>query len=58
MGGVCGDGTLFTDGPYGEGWEWDDLSDDYAPQISALEANEGIVTVTLSPGRGPGTWRR
>ena len=53
-GGVCGDGTLFSDGPYGEGWEWDDLSDDYAPQISALEVNEGFVTAHVTAGAEPG----
>ena len=53
-GGVCGDGTLFTDGPYGDGWEWDDLSDDYAPQISALEVNEGIVSVHVTAGKSVG----
>ena len=53
-GGVCGDGTLFSDGPYGEGWEWDDLSDDYAPQISALEVNEGFVTAHVTAGQKVG----
>ncbi|MBV9852244.1 MAG: D-alanyl-D-alanine carboxypeptidase/D-alanyl-D-alanine-endopeptidase [Armatimonadetes bacterium] len=53
-GGVVGDGTLFPDGPYGEGWEWDDLSDDYAPQISALEVNEGIVSVRVAAGARAG----
>lgn len=53
-GGVCGDGTLFRDGPYGEGWEWDDLSDDYAPQISGLEVNEGFVTVHVTAGTKTG----
>ena len=53
-GGVCGDGTLFSDGPYGEGWEWDDLSDDYAPQISALEVNEGFVTAHVTAGAEAG----
>jgi D-alanyl-D-alanine carboxypeptidase/D-alanyl-D-alanine-endopeptidase (penicillin-binding protein 4) len=53
-GGVCGDGTLFTDGPYGEGWEWDDLSAYYAPQISALEVHEGFVTVHVTAGAHAG----
>ena len=54
-GGVCGDGTLFPDGPYGDGWEWDDLSDDYAPQISALEVNEGFVTAHVAAGATVGS---
>ena len=49
-GGVLGDGSLFTDGPYGFGWEWDDLSDEEFPQVSALEVNEGVLTVHVTPG--------
>ena len=49
-GGVSGDGSLFTDGPYGFGWEWDDLSDEEFPQVSALEVNEGVLAVHVAPG--------
>ncbi|MGI4789455.1 MAG: D-alanyl-D-alanine carboxypeptidase/D-alanyl-D-alanine endopeptidase, partial [Janthinobacterium lividum] len=49
-GGVVGDGSRFTDGPYGFGWEWDDFSDEEFPQISALEVNQGVLKVHLSPG--------
>lgn len=47
---VVGDGTRFTDGPYGFGWEWDDFSDEEFPQISALEVNEGVLSVHVTPG--------
>jgi len=47
---VIGDGTRFTDGPYGFGWEWDDFSDEEFPQISALEVNEGVLSVHVAPG--------
>jgi len=30
-GNIVGDGGLFTDGPYGFGWEWDDFSDEEFP---------------------------
>jgi len=53
-GDLVGDDTLFTDGPYGAEWGWDYLSDDYAPQISALEVNRGVVTVRVDPGVQPG----
>ena len=53
-GGVAGDGTLFSDGPYGFGWEWDDLSDEEFPQISALEVAHGDVRVRVTAARAPG----
>jgi len=53
-GNVVGDGGLFTDGPYGFGWEWDDFSDEEFPQISALEVNEGVLGVHVAPGKSPG----
>ncbi len=53
-GSVVGDGSLFTDGPYGFGWEWDDFSDEEFPQISALEVNEGVLGVHVAPGKAPG----
>jgi len=54
QGDLIADDTLFTDGPYGAEWGWDYLSDDYAPQISALEVNRGVVTVRVDPGSSPG----
>ena len=53
-GNVLGDGSLFTDGPYGFGWEWDDFSDEEFPQISALEVNEGVLGVHVAPGKAAG----
>jgi len=53
-GNVVGDGSLFSDGPYGFGWEWDDFSDEEFPQISALEVNEGVLGVHVAPGKAPG----
>jgi serine-type D-Ala-D-Ala carboxypeptidase/endopeptidase (penicillin-binding protein 4) len=49
-GDLVGDTTLFTDGPYPEGWGVDYLSDDYAAQIAALEVNEGVINVVVAPG--------
>lgn len=50
-GGVIGDGSVFSDGPYGFGWEWDDLSDEEFPQIAGLEVAHGDVGVHVAPGR-------
>lgn len=51
---VVGDGTLFTDGPYGFGWEWNDFSDEEFPQISGLEINEGVLGVHVTSGNAAG----
>lgn len=53
-GNVAGDGSRFTDGPYGFGWEWDDFSDEEFPQISGLEVNEGVLAVHLAAGSAVG----
>ena len=53
-GDVVGDGTRFSDGPYGFGWEWDDFSDEEFPQISALEVNEGVLAVHVTAGTAAG----
>lgn len=50
-GDVVGDGSLFTDGPYPNGWSWDYLSDDYAPEISGLEVEEGVIQAAVAPGK-------
>jgi len=53
-GNVAGDGSRFTGGPYGFGWEWDDFSDEEFPQISGLEVNEGVLTVHITAGSAAG----
>lgn len=47
---LIGDGRLFTDGPYGFGWEWDDLSDEEFPVLASLEVNDGDIHVHVAPG--------
>jgi D-alanyl-D-alanine carboxypeptidase/D-alanyl-D-alanine-endopeptidase (penicillin-binding protein 4) len=51
---VVGDGTIFRDGPYGEGWEWDDLPYYYAMQISGLEVSHGVLAVHVTAGAAEG----
>ncbi len=53
-GNVLGDGSVFTDGPYGLGWEWDDLGDEEFPQIAGLELNRGDIAVHATPGSAIG----
>jgi serine-type D-Ala-D-Ala carboxypeptidase/endopeptidase (penicillin-binding protein 4) len=38
---------LFDDVPYPRGWEWDDLSYYYAPEISALSFNSNVVDLEV-----------
>lgn len=51
---VLADASVFTDGPYGEGWAWDDLSYAYSPQISGLNLNANVVLVECQSGRRAG----
>jgi D-alanyl-D-alanine carboxypeptidase/D-alanyl-D-alanine-endopeptidase (penicillin-binding protein 4) len=54
IGSVIGDGSVFTDGPYGFGWEWDDFDDEEFPQIAGLEVDDGDVAVQVAPGAAVG----
>lgn len=55
------DGALVTDASrydsqrYGYGWSWDDLPYYYAPVVTALELEEGLVHMTFAPGPNPGS---
>jgi D-alanyl-D-alanine carboxypeptidase/D-alanyl-D-alanine-endopeptidase (penicillin-binding protein 4) len=53
-GGVVGDGSIFEDGPYGTNWGWDTLNDDYAPAITGLDINDGVVKIQITPGAAVG----
>src|SRR5207237_10884669 len=45
-----GDAKGFDDDVLGFGWSWDDLAEDYAAGVSALQFNENAVAVTVGPG--------
>ena len=47
---IVGDDNHYEDENLGAGWEWDDLSDDYAAQISALSLNDNCVKIDFTPG--------
>ncbi len=47
---IIGDGRYFSDGRIGAGWAWDDLTDYYSAQISALTFNDNCVDIIFMPG--------
>jgi D-alanyl-D-alanine carboxypeptidase/D-alanyl-D-alanine-endopeptidase (penicillin-binding protein 4) len=51
---LVGDGTALGAVPYGDGWMWDDLVDEYSAGVSALQLNEDAVRVTIAPGPAVG----
>jgi D-alanyl-D-alanine carboxypeptidase/D-alanyl-D-alanine-endopeptidase (penicillin-binding protein 4) len=51
---VVGNDNRFDDERLGFGWSWDDLADDYAAGVSALQFNENAVRVTIAPGLAAG----
>ena len=53
---VIGDDSAFDDDGLGFGWSWDDLQDDYAAGVSALQFNENAVRITVGPGTSVGDW--
>lgn len=53
-GDVFGNEHLFDDVRYPRGWEWDDLSYYYAPEISALSFNRNCVDLTVRAVGQPG----
>ncbi len=54
-GAIWGDGSLFSDSPYGFGWEWDDFSDEEFAPIAALTVNDGDIAVTVTAGKAAGS---
>ncbi|MBI2843623.1 MAG: D-alanyl-D-alanine carboxypeptidase/D-alanyl-D-alanine-endopeptidase [Armatimonadetes bacterium] len=57
-GAVIADDTLFDDVRLGEGWRWDNESDYYSAQISAICLDRNVVDVYVRPGRRVGATAR
>ena len=55
---IIGDDNAFDDETLGFGWSWDDLPDDYAAGVGALQFNENAVRVTVAPGPAAGDYAR
>jgi len=51
---IVGDDGAFEDEEIGFGWSWDDLQDDYAAGVGALQFNENMARVTIVPGLAAG----
>jgi serine-type D-Ala-D-Ala carboxypeptidase/endopeptidase (penicillin-binding protein 4) len=51
---IIGDDSTFDGGPLGMGWSWDDLPDGYAAGVGALQFNENMARVTVTPGAAVG----
>jgi D-alanyl-D-alanine carboxypeptidase/D-alanyl-D-alanine-endopeptidase (penicillin-binding protein 4) len=54
LGRIIGDDNTFDDEGLGFGWSWDDLPDDYAAAVSALQFDENAARVTVTPGPAAG----
>lgn len=54
-GNIIGHDGYFDDIPYPRGWEWDDLSYYYAPEISALSFNQNVVDLEVRADGEPGS---
>lgn len=54
-GNIIGHHGYFDDIPYPRGWEWDDLSYYYAPEISALSFNQNVVDLEVTADGEPGS---
>jgi len=46
---------VFDDVPYGRGWAWDDMNDDYSAEIGGLEFNLGVIGVEIARGAAVGS---
>lgn len=51
---LIGDDSYFSGSPLRQGWEWDDESFYYAPQISALSFNDNCVDFSIRSGNEVG----
>ena len=51
---VIGDDNLMDDQPLGAGWMWDDLDGSSAPAGGALQFNENLVRVVITPAAAAG----
>ena len=51
---IVADASGFGGEPFGAGWMWDDLVDEYSAGIGALQLNEDAVRVAIAPGPSVG----
>jgi D-alanyl-D-alanine carboxypeptidase/D-alanyl-D-alanine-endopeptidase (penicillin-binding protein 4) len=51
---LVGDDSAWADEPYGDGWQWDDLPYGYSAPVGALQFNENLVEVVVTPAAQAG----
>ena len=51
---IIGDDQAFDDEGLGDGWSWDYLQFGYAAPVGALQFNEDVAPLTVTPGPRPG----
>jgi serine-type D-Ala-D-Ala carboxypeptidase/endopeptidase (penicillin-binding protein 4) len=51
---LVGDDRAFGADQLGAGWAWDDLANAYAAPVGALQVDDNVTTVTVTPGARPG----
>jgi D-alanyl-D-alanine carboxypeptidase/D-alanyl-D-alanine-endopeptidase (penicillin-binding protein 4) len=49
-GDLIGDDSYFHGPPFGSGWDWGDLENEYGAEISALTINSNTVQLAVKPG--------
>lgn len=55
---LVGDDGAFEEEPYGTGWAWDNLAYGYAAPVGALQVNEDLVELVITPAAQEGTAAR
>jgi D-alanyl-D-alanine carboxypeptidase/D-alanyl-D-alanine-endopeptidase (penicillin-binding protein 4) len=48
-GNIVGKGASFEETAYGHGWAWDDLTEGFAAPVSALQFNENLIGLEITP---------
>lgn len=51
---IVGDDRAFREIGLGAGWAWDDLAAGYASRVSALQFNDNVAGLLVTPGAAPG----
>ena len=54
QGRLIGDDNAFDEERFGYGWSWDDFVFGYSAPVGALQVNENLAHLVVSPGAGPG----
>jgi D-alanyl-D-alanine carboxypeptidase/D-alanyl-D-alanine-endopeptidase (penicillin-binding protein 4) len=53
-GNILGDAGALDEIQFGQGWEWNDLGQSYAAPVSALQFNDNMIAIEITPGTEKG----